>query len=140
MSLSLVRPFFRSRMNALNFREHDDAFDLENNPQSILDRSYLIESGPVAIESTGPTTFNLDYDVTLRVFLKGGRDNKLVVDEAFGVADTILADISDSQVRLDGDLENALPTGVTVEPLSGTNDNDVILSISFTGRVICNYN
>ena len=138
MSLASVRRFFRGRMNGLGFREHSDAFDEQNVPQSTLDNTYRIESGPVA-STRDQNSDLLEFAVTLRVFRKGGRSNVELVDSAWATADTIINDILQPDVRLGSDIKDVQLDSITVESLSASDDNDLILALGFTGILVCTY-
>lgn len=137
MALADVRPFFRTRMNGLGFIEHEDAFDPNNVPQSVLDNRYQIESGPVSSTITGQNVNELDFSITLRVYQKGGRDNVELVDDSWATADTILADIMQPSVRLGTDIKDIRLETISIEPLSGSDDNDLVILLGFNGVLVC---
>lgn len=139
MSLSDIRPFFRTRMNGLGFKEHTDAFDDDNREQTKLDKLYRIESGPVSGGPANQSVHEFDFDVTLVITLMGKRDNVELVDRAFEVSDEILADILAESVRLGTLIKDVVPNGITVAPYSESDDNDLTLSMGFTGIVICQF-
>jgi hypothetical protein len=139
MSLSAVRPFFRSRMNSLGFKEHSDAFDDENREQSRLEKLYRIESGPVTSGPANQTTHEFEFSVTLIITLRGNRSNVDLVDRAFEVSEDVLEDILQESVRIDTDIKDVVPGVITIEPYSDSDDNDLILSMGFTGIVICQF-
>ena len=139
MSLSAVRPFFRTRLNALGFKEHDDGFDDENRPQQKLEKLYRIESGPVTGGPANQSTHEFEFDVTLVITLRGNRSNVDLVDRAFEVSEDVLEDILQESVRVGTDIKDIVPGVITVSPFTASDDNDLILSMGFTGIVYCQF-
>lgn len=139
MSLSAVRPFFRTRLNALGFTEHTDAFDDENREQTRLEKLYRLESGPVASGPANQTVHEFEFDITLVITLRGKRDNVDLVDRAFEVSEDILEDVLQESVRIGTDIKDIVPSTISVAPYTGSDDNDLILSMGFTGIVLCQF-
>jgi hypothetical protein len=137
MSLSQVRSLFRTRLDGLGYREWPDGFNFENIPDTILDRSYHIETGLISGTSANQTVHNFSYSISLRVFLKGYRDPAAAIDDAVSQAETILADILSPSVRLSTTIKDIVPDTITVEPFDISNDNDVILKMDFTADIKC---
>ena len=139
MSLADVRPFFRSRLNALGYKEHSDAFDDNNRPKNLLEKLYRIESGPLNGGPANQSVHTFDFDVTIQVTLRGGRDNVSLVDRGFVVAEEILADVLQVEVRNGTNIKDIIPGSISIAPFDVTDDNDCILSLGFTGVVICKF-
>ena len=131
MSLVHIRPYFRARMNALGFREWTDAFNIENIPSNILDRSYHIESNSVAGDSIHMEDQELNGTVNIKVFIKGYRTPADAVDKAMEYGDSIITECCKASNRLVGNLKNVVLNSLSIEPLALTNDNSAILTIAF---------
>lgn len=140
MSLAAVRPFFRTRLDALGFEEHTDAFDDTNRPQNKLEKLYRIESGPVTGSPANQSVHTFEFDVTLFITLRGTGDrNVSLADRAFEVAEEVLNDVLQESVRIGTDIKDVVPGTITIEPYAPTNDNDVTLTMGFTGLVLCQF-
>ena len=139
MSLSAVRPFFRTRLNALGFKEHSDAFDDTNREQSKLEKLYRLESGPVTGGPASQSIHEFEFDITVIITLRGKRDNIDLVDRAFEVSEDVLEDVLQEDVRNGTDIKDIFPGSITVAPYSANDDNDLTLSMGFTGIVICQF-
>jgi len=132
MSLTAVLPLFRSRLDALGYKEWDDVFNIENIPSTILNNSYHLEVSPVSGAGISHRVQNASMSVTLRVFLKGYRDIKTARDEAILSADGILCDIVASGTRLGTSVKNIIFDGYSLLPLDDSNDNAIIIEMNFT--------
>lgn len=134
MSLSLVRPYFKARMEALGYQEWPDGFNFENIPDSILDQSFHVELRQVNPEGLdSPSHLELRVPVTVRVYLKGYRYPADAIDSAMVRLDDIYKEILKPTNRLSGTggLRNVLPTAASVDPLNAENDNAVVLVLGF---------
>ena len=139
MSLSSVRDLFRTRLDGLGYREHKDGFNFENIPQTLLDESYHLEIATITGSTTNQLTTFFEYPLNVRIFLKGFRDPASAIDDAITRAEEILADILSPSVRYGDDVKDIVPNTIEVNPLAITNDNDVILEMTFTSRIFCNF-
>ena len=108
MSLANVLPLFRTRLDGLGYSEWDDAFNVENIPSTILDKSYHLDIGLVTGGGIPHRAQNAEMPVTARIFLKGYRDMKTSKDNAVSESQTILCDILATSVRLDTNVKNII--------------------------------
>jgi hypothetical protein len=131
--VTAIRPYFRTHMNALEYREWKDALNFENIPSTLLDRSYHIEtiSGSRA-GAYDQAKQDMLQDCRIRVFLKGFRTPADAVDDAMVRYDAILARVLDPTRRLGTELKNIYLQSMAISPLNATNDNSVILELNFT--------
>lgn len=137
MSLSEVRPYFRARMNYLGYTEWADAFNFENIPESILDKSYHIDANQIRVISFNQADLSIDHSVTLRLFLKGFRTPKDALDSAMIRLDAIYQEVLKPGNRLTGTggLRNVLLDSTDLQPLSRSNDNAVMVEMNFIAKV-----
>lgn len=128
-----IRPYFRTHMDALGFREHKDAFNYENIPNTIINKSYHIDT-PTGGRRGSYTNASqpIEHDCVIRVFIKGFRYPALAVDEAMGYYDQILATALSPQNRLNAGIKNVFLNNVSIRPYEASNDNIVLLEITFT--------
>lgn len=136
MSLTLIRPLFRSRLKALGYKEHVDGFNFDNIASTILDDSFHLSSGEITTAQANQITYDFDYPLTVRLFKRGFRKPGDALDTMDQVASTIYADVLQASVRLGDTIKDIEPNGYLVEPLAGSNDNGVILVMQFTCKLI----
>lgn len=139
MSFITLRTYFEERMSAVDpdFREWEDAFNIENIPSTILDKSWHVRFGPFNYVGSAHTCLSFDCPVSLSVFVKGYRNPKEAVDTALNLADAIITECTSPVHRLNqAKIKNVLPRIVDVRELSTTNDNSAVLEIQFSCEVI----
>ncbi len=145
MTLGGVRDFFRTQLNALNYREWTDAFVVENIPSTILDGSYHLDVGHIQI--TRPmggngTAYEISFPVTIKVFSKGYRHAAAAIDGALDDAQAILAALLDPSVRLSQTmvgLKDIRPSSIDTKPLQVSNEHCVILVMGFSAYLILSF-
>lgn len=138
MALTDVRSYFRTRMNALSFKEWPDGFNFENIPKNIINKTFHIQSDTITPDATNMTTYDFSSPVILRLFIKGFRDPAQAIDDAIGFYEEILCEVLDPANRLGTLIQNISPGPTSILPLSDNNDNAVILEMEFTARVFLN--
>ncbi len=137
MTLGGVRGVFRTRLNNLSYREWTDGFNTANIPATILDRSYHLEVGTIQIGVQGGIQYEFSYPVTLRVLSKGFKDPGLAIDAALDNASAILADLMSPSVKLQTyGLKLLRPRTIDTQPLQVSNDNAVMLVMTFNALLI----
>jgi len=140
MSLASIRPLFRAQLNALGFREHTDAFDDTNRPETQLEKLYRINTTTTTGDVANQTVFQFNMDVELVITLRGkGIKNIELVDRAWSVADEVLADLLSPAVRNGQTIKGISPGTITVDPYSGSDDNDCTLTMGFRASILCNF-
>jgi hypothetical protein len=130
MSLSLVRPFIRTRLNELGFQEWPDGFNTENIPETLLDKAYHIATPSADFGTLNHHDQPIDLRQELSIFRKGFRDPAEAIDTIIGDCEDIVCDLLDPENRFDGHL-NIVFRGFTIEPLNDENDNSVKAVLSF---------
>lgn len=126
-------------MISLGFKEHSQAFDDESRPQQGLEKLFRIQSNPISGNDADHSSHRFDFDVDLVVTLKGKLDNVALVDRAYSVADDILTGLLDESVRMGTEIKSIRPGSVTVEPFGSSDENDVRLTMNFTGYLISQF-
>lgn len=135
MSLVNIYPYFRERMDGLDFTEWTDGFSVTNIPQSILDRSYhilvsAVEGGPI-----NHTHQNLVASLTLSVFYKGFSYPVEAIEAAICDIEMIVKDICKVSNRT-RDVLNIVFVSSEINPLTTDNDNYLLLALNFEVQVI----
>ena len=142
MSFENLKPYFQNRMIVAipESNEWEDAFNIENIPSSILDKSWHIEFGPFVYVGTAHTCLSFDCPVRLSIFLKGYRNPKEAIDNALVYANTVITEVCKPLNRLNqATIKNILPNTVDVRELNQSNDNAVVLELSFDCKVILGF-
>jgi len=135
MSFTDLHPYFQERMKAVDadFQEWEDAFNVENIPSTIIDKSWHFALQPMIFQ-TGrtQTCFKFSCPVKLSVMLKGYRTPKEAVDSGAYYAQAIVNECCKHSVRLNQPhIKNVLPNVIDMRQLSQSNDNIVVLEITF---------
>lgn len=139
MSFIDLRPYFEERMKAVDcdLREWPDAFNAENIPSQILDKSWHVEFGPFNYTGTAHTCLHFDCPVQLRVFIKGYREPKEAVDSALKLANDVVKECCKPSNRLNqAHIKNVLPNLVDIRELAQANDNCAVLELTFDCEVV----
>ncbi len=131
MAITDVRQYFKDRMYALGYNEWTDAFNIENIPSSILDKSFHVESGAIASSASNHQPHRFDCSITTRLFLKGYNNPSEAVDDAYVHCEDILGEILSPSNRLGTNVHDVQPVSIAVDPLTASNDNSVVLIIIF---------
>lgn len=136
MSFTNIRPYFRTRLDSLGFREWPDAFNIDNNPSSIIDLSYHL--GPVQVSTIKQNQgdFESDGSISVHLWVKGYADPSVALDDSLTNAQSILVDVLKASNRIGGNLKNVFLDGIATEPIAGSNDNVVRLRLDFRCRTI----
>lgn len=136
MSFTGLKPYFKERLNSINsgaLKEWQDAFNVANIPATLLDKAYHIEINPSTYLGSAHGCLAFNAGVRVRVFFKGYATPAAAIDKATEYADYIIKAACLSTSRLNqAKLKNILPSGVSIDPLDGSNDNAAILEIVFT--------
>jgi hypothetical protein len=136
-NFTLLRPFFRTELLALNFKEWKDAFNVTNIPSTILNNSFHIES----VQGARRDEYNaldqpFNFDVTIRVFKKGYRTPADSIDECMTACEAITARILASDKRIGAGIKNIFLESINITPIAASNDNAAVLEITFTCFII----
>lgn len=134
--ITQVRPYFRSVCTGLGLREWRDGFNFENIPRTLLDRSFHIETNSGSRRGAySQQSQEIEQDCSVRVFLKGFRNPADAIDRAMALYEEILESAL-SEDRLGCDIKNVFLNTMQILPLDPTNDNSVILEVTFTCLII----
>lgn len=136
MSLSLVRPYFRTRMTSLAFVEHEDGFNSANIPSTLLDRSFHISSPSISPVDQNQELIVLEVETVIRFFLKGYRSPADAIDNAMIEEQAILKSVLAAANRTTTLIKNVVFGGSTKEQMADTNDNSVLVTMTFNASVM----
>lgn len=139
MSFTGIKPYFKNRLETLKLKEWQDAFNVDNIPATILDKSFHIELLPATYLGTAHGCVAFQSQVRIRSAFKGAAKPALAVDKAAEYADSIIKECCKSTNRLtDAKLKNILPTSVDIKALEQSNDNVAVLEIIFSVTLYLN--
>lgn len=139
MSLTNVKPYFRTRLDTLNYVEWPDGFNFENIPSNLLDRAYHLTIGSITSGPADNKRHIFTMPIVARIFLKGFVDPAAKIDDAVSQAETILASLLSIDDRLGTDIKDIVPDAIDIVPLDGSNDNHLILEMNFTAVINCEF-
>ena len=133
MALSDVRPYFRTRLEALNYREHDDGFNLENVPASSIHEKYHIGIGEISGVQNNQDIQTLSTSVVVSVFLRATRDVNAGIDDAMSRLDALFDEILvvDKRLKEAEGIHNVTLTSADISELALSNDNALLLTLNF---------
>jgi len=136
VGIASVRPFFRDRLKALGYTEHNQPFEPSELGASVVDGAFHIETGTISSGPANQRSHTFEYPLTIRIYKTGYSDILESYDAALGEADTILADILQPSVRLGAaEIKDVIPNSVQPTALSTTNDNVVVIVMVVTARL-----
>lgn len=133
MSYELIRPFFQENLAKLSLEEHEDAFNIANVPNTLLEQTYCLEFSERVRTSQSHSDLSLEVPIILRVFKKGFLDTREAFDAGLALEQQILKQILSPNIRLNKpSFKNILFDRASSNPLTGENDNAVMIEIGFT--------
>lgn len=135
MSLTNVRSDIRERMNLLGYTEWLDAFNLENVPETIIDKSYHIGSARGDGVKLNMHDQVIDFAQTI-VFWRSGFSNPGEgLDLAIEGIQEILCDVLGPARRITPTFKNIRFQDFSLEPGAEDNDNLIKATINLTVQV-----
>lgn len=135
--ISGVKAYARLRMAALGYREHYDGFNFKNIPATQMDRLFHVELGESIGISNNQDSQDIETEFTIRIFRAAGSNPKTLIDNAVVLADTVIADLLKASNRLtQTEIKTVRFNLMAIEPNDLTNDNAIIVRMSFTALVI----
>ena len=136
MSLSAIRPYFRTHLKALGYTEWTNAIPDNNIPSSILDRTFHLGPPQTSGVKQNQADLETDSQITIALFFKGYRDPATAEDTAIAASETALLDLLKATNRISSDIINIKLNTVIHSQLGSTNDNVIKTEMSFTCKVV----
>lgn len=133
MSMTACKAYFRTQANAIGLKEWKDGFSFSNIPSNIIDKSYHLESGPGVGVKLNQNDQEINFQMIVRIFVKGFRDPASGIDTAIALTEDLLEQALDPATRLTQTtgIKQVTFESVNFEPPIGDNDNLVIASVQF---------
>ena len=135
MSFSSVLPYVRSRLEALGYDEHPDAFNPDNVPSTDFDTTYHVELLPSIPQRRDHTSEQINVPFRIRIYYKLLRSTNEGRDEVVAIADTVYDEVIAAQNRLGEAVKSVEFDFWNIEQLADSNDNAVKLVMEFTAIV-----
>lgn len=135
-SLSAIKPWFRNRLESLDFEEHVDGFDTDNIGEIDIDRVYHVRPLTVTGGPINHTDQRTETDVELKVFFKGGTNADSAIDDAIIEVEQIVKECCNVKNRTSDGLLNVIFQRAEIEPRSVDNNNSVLVTFDFTVQVL----
>lgn len=138
MSFSTIPIYLRALLPNVDadFKEWDDAFNIENIPSTILDKSWHVGYSSFTYQGSAQNCLGYSCPVTLSLFLKGYRHPQEAIDSALFFADAITKEVCKPSNRLNqAYIKNVLPGTIRMRALAQDNDNTVVLELGFNFNV-----
>lgn len=137
MSWSLVRPYFKTHLEARSHQEWPDGFNTENIPSSLLDKSYHVDINPIVGNSQNQSDQESTLTVTVKTFYKGYRYPQEAKDVAISEAEEIMKlCVKPSNRTLTTGLLNVVFDDLDIDAIGESNDNAVVATASYSVRVL----
>lgn len=132
-----VLDYARERMVSLGYIEHEDAFNFENIPRTLLDTAFHLELGTVSNANEAHDNVELSVPFAVRAFKRSFLLTKEGRDSAVVNADTIIDDFITSINKLNDDVVyNIIFDSLNLLQLNDSNDNSIIIQLDFTALVV----
>ncbi len=137
MAMEAIRPYFKTHLNALGFKEWKDAFNVSNIPSTLVQGSYhVLSPGGQRRAAYNQQDQGIIQNTQVRVFYKGYRSPADAVDAAMLGYNTILTRVLAPENRLGVVVKNVFFDSMNIQPIDATNDNAAILEINFSCLII----
>jgi hypothetical protein len=129
--------YFQDIFNSHGFREWEDAFNKDNIPKNILNKSYFMSYGITTVENSVPLEDNIN--IVIECFFKGYRNPKEALDNAMVLCNSIRLEILNRESIASFLEVNILAidsVSQIPEPLNSSNDNSILITLEFNLRFL----
>lgn len=113
------------------FEEWKDAFNIENIPSSRLNKSFHTNLSRVTKRTLEQNMLQMTSSVEVTWFIKGFKYPKDAKTEAYKLIEKLYIKLLNVVVRTTSGVTNIIPVDTTIEAINVTNDNIVIVKMSF---------
>ena len=138
MSLTLIKPYFRKRLEGLSLREWEDGFASDNIPSTIVGNSFQHNLGDISGVSLENAGHKVRVEHFVEITLEAARDVKTSIDQAVSKGEDVLVDVC-SVANYDPSILRVALLNMRVIPTDpDLNDNLVKIEMRFDVEVfIC---
>lgn len=135
MSLTLIKPYFRARLNTLGLYEWTDGFPSDNIPSTLVEESYQHNIEDITGGALGAVDHGFNVSYLVEVFFNGYRDVKSNIDRAISRGEDIVIEVC-NPANYGVDVQRVELASMQVAPLDADlNDNVIKLEMRFDVRV-----
>jgi hypothetical protein len=138
MSVSQVRTYFNDRVREVdsNLKVWDDAFNIDNVPESLIDTYYHVQYNSVGVSTNNDVSIEDSVSVVITLWKKGFRDPIEAYDSINDLGLCIrLNCLQPAKIALTDNIRQVESVSVLSEPIEGSNDNIIKLSLEFNARL-----
>lgn len=136
MSLSLLIPYVRNKLQGLGYTEHTDEFDGDNIPATVMDKTFKLNPGSLSAQRASSKDYLWTYPLEIEIFFRGYNYPSAAVDGAFVEVEKIMDEVFDIADRYSqSGIRDIYPTGVSFEPFSSDNDSIVRVKIDMSAQI-----
>jgi hypothetical protein len=128
--MTALKPYFIARCKAVDLVEHKDAFNEENIPQ--LDKAFHVLLGDFSGMPQGGREQQFSCPVTVTFWIKGYKNPSEGLDKAVQKAEALVKECLKPANRLGTLIKNVFIGSVKTDAASGSNDNVVKVTLSFS--------
>jgi hypothetical protein len=135
MSITLIKPYFRSGLNSLGLYEWTDGFPSDNIPSTLVEESYQHNIEEISGSQLGALDHGFNVSYTVDVFFNGYRDVKTNIDRAVSRGEDIVVQLC-NPANYGSDVQRVELASMRPVPLDeDLNDNVIKLEMRFEVRV-----
>lgn len=131
MSLDAIRPYFRARCEAVGLIEHENSFDINNIPDTIIDDTFHIQFNSFNGIKANQNDQELSIPVTIVFFKNGYRYSYEGIDNALIKAEALIKEVQKPANRLGTIIKNVTTGSCLIEPISQSNDSTIMVNLIF---------
>jgi len=135
MSLRNIYPYFRVRFKALGYEEWPDAFNRDNIPSTIINKSFHILTPNILGGTINQNHQNTSTTVSIQFVIKGYKEPTEAKEKAMWEIEKIVKSVCKIANRT-STLLNVVFQGAVMNPLNSTDDNQVLVDMEFTAEVV----
>lgn len=137
MSWSLARTYFDNILVAKGYEEWPDGFAIDNIPSNRLDKAYHISIRQFRGIRQNQSDQESEVQVEVRTFYKGYNNPKQAIDDSIYEAESLMKECVklSNRTQTPGIL-NVVFNEAAVDPVAATNDNVVMVTQSYTVRIV----
>lgn len=132
MSMDAVIPYFVDRCKALGYVEHEDALNWENIPLTKVERAFHIELGDITKTKTDMWLLTIEVPVTVRLFVKAGRDTKAARTKAIADVKKLIVECMNPVKLGASQVKGVYFESTSIAAIDDSNDNILMTENKFT--------
>lgn len=136
MSITLVKPYFSSKLTTAGFEEWLDGFGEDNIPSTLLDKAF--HQRIISVDGRGVNQETIEFLVLheVKVFFKGFDDPMQAIDQSLVDCQDLITSIVNFKDVADSNIKGIYFDSLSIDPMDAVvNDNIIIARLRFSVRV-----